>query len=384
MSSPASDSIRVAHLITGLEQGGAEMMLWRLCRFMDPQRFRNSVISLTTEGALGPRLRAAGTTVTAIGMQRGVPSPAALRHVVGVLRQQSPDVLQTWLPHADLVGTAAGALARVPAVVWNVRYAELDAKDHPRSLRWTLALLARLSRRPAAVVVNSSAGQAAAARRGYHPRRWALIPNGFDVDRLKPSDEARASVRAELGLPADARLVGLIARYHPMKDHRMFFDAAAVLLRSHADVRFVLAGLGVDGANAALASQIQALGIGESVRLLGERTDVIRVTAALDVATCSSYSEGFPNAVGEAMACGVPCVTTDVGDCATLVGDTGVVVPPRDAAALAAGWARLLALADGERRALGLAARARIAERFSVTGVARQYEALYEEVTCRR
>ncbi len=356
-------------------------MLLRLLSRMDEARFRSSVISLTGGGTLGPRIAALGVPVTALGMRPAVPRPRALWRLVAALRAERPHVLQTWLYHADLLGLLAGRLAGLKAVVWNLRCSRLTAADKSRSLAAVVRLLAALSDRPAAVVVNSSAGRLAHEELGYRPRRWELIPNGFDTELFRPSAEARASVRRELGLAEDTPLVGLVGRYFGMKDHPNFLAAAARLHRARPDVHFLLAGEGVEAANPALARQVASLGLEGRAHLLGERADAARLTAAFDVACSSSYGEGFPNVVGEAMACGVPCVVTDVGDSARIVGECGLVVAPRDPAALAEGLRALLSRPD--RPALGVAARERIRRHYSIEGVARRYEALYEEVAQR-
>ena len=176
---------------------------------------------------------------------------------------------------------------------------------------------------------------------------------------LRRTSSARSAVRQELGLPVDATLIGFIARFHPQKDHRTFLQAATILSEQVPDSQFVLVGRGVTVDNEELRGLIAAHGPRHGVHLLGERADIPRLTAALDIATCSSaFGESFPSVVGEAMACGVPCVVTDVGDAARIVGDTGRVVLPKDAAALAAAWSELIELGPDGRRELGLRARA--------------------------
>ena len=182
-------------------------------------------------------------------------------------------------------------------------------------------------------------------------------------------------------------LIGLVARFDPMKDHGNFFRGARHLLNEAEEkdnLHFVLAGRGIDAANAALKDFISEYGLENRTHLLGERTDIPFVTSALDIATSSSTGEGFPNAVGEAMACGVPCVVTDVGDSAWIVGDTGRIVPPREPTALAEAWGELICMEDERRRSLGEAARRRIIENFSIDTVVRQYEAVYEGLAAER
>ncbi|MFN8536645.1 MAG: glycosyltransferase [Thermomicrobiales bacterium] len=191
----------------------------------------------------------------------------------------------------------------------------------PRHLRPPLRATTR-------VIVNSETGRRYHQQLGYHPREWAFIPNGINLDEFSPNPAHRAAVRAELGLAPDTPLIGLIARRDPMKDHATFFQAAALLSRDHPDAHFLLAGRGITPSDPTLARLLAATGLTGRARLLGERRDIPRLTAALDLATSSSaYGEGFPNVIGEAMACAVPCAATAVGDSAQLIGDTGPIVP---------------------------------------------------------
>lgn len=372
--------IRILHLITGLETGGAEMMLYKLLSQMDRRHFNNIVVSMTGRGVLGEKIETLGITVHTLGMQRSLPNPSGLSCLLKLLRKEHPHVLQTWLYHADLLGLLAVKLAGVPAVVWNLRCAELLKKDHPMVLFWILRVLATLSRMPKAVVVNSTAGRLAHEKLGYKPVKWKFIPNGFDPDLYSPSRNARLELRRNLGISEQAHLIGLVARFNPMKDHVNFLRAAGQLKKTWPGVHFVMIGKGVDDTNTQLLDQINSLSLDGFVHLLGERHDVPALTAALDIAASSSYSEGFSNVIGEAMACGVPCVVTDVGDSAYIVGNTGIVVPPRDYCALSDAWNHILSMSEDSRLSLGRAARERILSHFSINGVTRQYEKLYLEI----
>ncbi len=359
-------------------------MLCRLLERMDSRRFRHTVVSLTDGGALGPSIASRGVPVRTLGMRRGFPDVRAVWRLVRLIRRECPAVLQTWLYHADLVGLVAGRLAGARTIVWNVRCSDMDMRQYRWSSRLTRRLLSALSAAPVAVIVNSERGRQVHERLGYRPRRWVTIPNGIDLERFRPDPEARARLREELALPLSARLVGMVARDDPMKDHATFLRAGAQLLQrgagGMADVHLVGVGRGVTWENPRLAALAHELGLRGHLHLLDERDDVERLLPGLDLATLSSFGEGWPNVVGEAMACGVPCVVTDVGDAAAIVGDTGQVVPPDDPAALAGAWARLLALPDERRRALGAGARERIAVHFSLERVVRQYEELYEQL----
>jgi glycosyltransferase involved in cell wall biosynthesis len=370
-------AIKIVHLITGLQVGGAEIMLYKLLSRMDAGRFRNIVVCMTEEGQVAEWIRKLGIEVHTLRMRRGRPSPAAALHLVGLLRRERPAILQTWLYHADLLGLLTARLAGCPGVVWNIRSSNLGRYQHRRLLQCTIRTCARLSGQPDAIVVNSVAGRRVHRRIGYHPRSWVLIPNGFDTERFRPDPAARC-LRRELGLNSSTFLIGLVARFDPLKDHATFLKAASVLHACCPEVHFVLVGRDVTLDNSLLARLIEQGKLTGAVHLLGERRDVPRLMAALDLATSCSVSEGFPNAVGEAMASAVPCVVTDVGDSALLVGDTGLVVPPSQPEKLAAAWARLVQLERAQRQRLGDAARQRILTTFGLDAIARRYQDLYE------
>lgn len=373
--------MKVIFLITGLDTGGAETMLLKLLERLDRQRFSPHVISLTSLGDVGPRIQALGIGVEALGMKRGRPSVSAFVKLIRRLRALRPDVVHTWMYHADLLGGLAARIAGVPAVGWAIRHSNLDADKTKYSTRWVVRLCAVLSRWvPDRILCCSNVSRDIHQRIGYVGSKMVTIPNGFDLDRFQPDPAARVSVRAELGLAPNAPLVGLVGRFDPQKHHIGFVEAAALLHRRLPDVHFLLAGQGVDAHNVTLAGAIRAAGIEAVTHLLGLRSDVPRIMAALDVLASSSYGEAFPNVLGEAMSCGVPCAVTDVGDSAYIVGETGRVVAAGDMAGLAAAMQGLLALPLEERVELGQRARARVAGNFEIGEIVRRYEAFYEEL----
>jgi glycosyltransferase involved in cell wall biosynthesis len=363
--------IRILHVITDTDSGGAEVMLRNVTTRMDPARFENRVVSLLRPGSLVPSFAACGIEVESLHMRPGTPDPRALVRLVRSIRRFRPHVVQTWLYHADLLGSAAAWLARAPVVAWNLRTSGIDSR-FGLSTRISLRLLARLSRFPAAIVTNSRVAQRIHEELGYRPRAWHFLPNGFDVERFRPDRAARVRVRASLGISEEAIVVGLLARFHPSKDHRTFFEAVRIVNRP--DVHYLFAGRGTE----ALITMAREVAPEARVHVLGERHDIPELTASLDVAcSTSAFGEGFANTIGEAMACGVPCVVTDSGDAEWLVGDAGFVVPPRDAARFAAVLQQMLAATDEERRAIGARGRARIVRDFSIESVVRQYEDFY-------
>ena len=376
--------IKVVHLISSLETGGTEMMLFKLLAAANKDEFNNSVISLTKGGAIAERIAGLGVPVENLGMSRSAPSPVGMLRLYRALRRERPDVLQTWLYHSDLLGYFAGKLANVPALAWNIRCSTTDDRYFTGMTGRVVRMLARLSAKPDAVIVNSDAGRTIHEGLGYKPRRWDVIPNGFDLTRFRPDSAARSAVRNELGIPSDAAVIGLVARFDPLKGHGTFLRAAAQLLGSNPSTHFVLVGAGVETNNPFLSDLIDELGISSQVHLMGERSDAARITATFDIATCSSTGEGFPNIIGEAMASGVPVVTTDVGDARLIVGDTGVVVPLANPKALAKGWQDVLDLGAEGITALGERARARVSDHYDIDGVAEQYATIYRNLASKR
>ncbi len=356
-------------------------MLCRLVTGSNRGKVDHAVLSMTDEGFFGSSLDRAGVPLTTLGMRRGVPSLSGLVGLVRVLRRERPDVLQTWLYHADLMGLVAGSLAGVPHIAWNLRCSDMDMSYYSPMSRTVLRLLRRLSSWPDAVIVNSEAGRRTHERLGYRPRRWEVIPNGFDLDRYGPSTSRRGRFWDEIGAGEGDVVIGMVARLDPQKDHGTFLDAAARIAATRPEARFVLIGRGCEPAGA-LSSAITERGLGSSVRLLGERTTVADDLAGFDIAVLSStFGEGCPNALGEAMASGVPVVATDVGDARRIVGDTGLVVTPGDSEELAAALERLIAAGREVRKLMGSSARARIAEHFALPAIVAHYEDLYLDLT---
>jgi len=373
--------MKILHVITDLDTGGAEMMLYKLLSRLDRKRFAAGVVSLLRPGPVAGQIQGLGVQVSGLGLSRGMPRPGALWRLSRMIKDFQPDIVQTWMYHADLIGFLAAKLARNGKVIWNVRCSDMDLNDYRSLTRWTLAVNARLSRFPACVITNSHQAREYHLKLGFRPRRFEVIPNGFDLDAFRPDESAKAELRRELNIPEHAPLIGLAARFDPMKGHETFMQAAGLLVRERPEAHFVLCGLGVTRDNQTLANMADKAGLGENTHLLGPRRDMPRIMAGLTIGGSSSaYGEGFSNVVGEAMACGVPCVVTDVGDSARIVGNTGLIVPPRDGQALARAWKQMLDMPDGERAALGRAARNRVQEHYSLEAVTRQYQELYEEI----
>jgi glycosyltransferase involved in cell wall biosynthesis len=299
------------------------------------------------------------------------------------IRAATPDVVQSWLYHADFVALLAAALAhRHRPVVWNLRCSDMDLTRYAWTTRALLRALARLSRYPDAVIANSQAGRDWHVQAGYRPRRWQVIPNGFDTDELAPDAEARARVRARLGLAESSAVFVCSARLDPMKDHATLLEAFSLLLQRQPEAKLLLMGKGTDRTDGPLAPLRHDPHLARAVVQLGERTsDHAEVLQAADgLVLASAFGEGFPNVLGEAMALGVPCIATDCGDAARIVDAAGWSVPRRDPEAIAQAMQELAALAPNRRRALSASARAHVVEQFGLQRVLNDYARFYHDL----
>ena len=376
--------MKVVHVITSLKVGGAEMMLLRLLIHSAEGGVESSVVTLTDEGVVGERIQSLGIQLRNLGMKRGVPNPTAVLRLARWLRRDRPDIVHTWMYHANLVGGLAAKLAGNTPVVWGIHTNVLETAGTKRTTVWVAKAGARLSRwLPTRVVCVSQSSQDVHIQMGYASDRVVTVPNGIDIDDFAPDPDARRTLRGELMIPPVAPSIGLVARWHADKDHANFFSAAGMLIKDHPEVQFILCGDGITWTNDELALLIDTNGVRSQTHLLGPRDDISRLMTTLDVYTSSSSTESFPLVVGEAMATGVPCVVTDVGDCATIVGDTGRVVPKKDPQALAAAWREMIALPESDRLDLGKRARARVAEHFDIRNVVREYDNLYLDIVGR-
>ncbi len=368
-------AMRILHIITSLNTGGAETALCRLLEILRPPAFEHVVVALGQQGTLSARVQAVAD-IHHLGMNAARPRPADFWQLRRIVRSSAPDVVHGWMYHANIAATF-GAIGFGIPVLWGIRHSLHDLASEKRSTRLVIKGGVPLSLYPRHILYNSIESARQHEHLGYVASRTRIIANGFDVEAFRPDVAGRLRVRSELELPPDALLIGLVARVHPMKDHANFLRAAAMLTQVCARAYFVLVGDGADACNPELTGLIGELGLQGRVLLCGRRTDIAAIDVALDIACLSSSSEAFPNAIGEAMACGVPCVATDVGDVAQIIGDTGVVVPARDARALADGLGKLAVLDEAARRVLGLHARQRIVEHYSLASVAAQYADTY-------
>lgn len=367
---------RICHVITGLPRAGAQRVLVDLLAHRDAEAFDAEVISLLPRDALATEIEALDVPLWCADLERDAALPWNLGRLAGHLWRRRPDLVHTWMYHGDVLGGLVTKLVhpRVP-VVWHLHHGTLDFDRFRPSTRALAGVAAPLSHRlPSRIIACAESSRRLHVERGYDASKMIVIRNGVDAERYRPRAPGARPLVAELGLSEPVRLIGLMARAHPQKDHPTFLAAARRLRAIRNDVHFILSGAGVQLDNPAFASVRDD----RHVHLLGEREDVEQLLPQLDISGLSSAAgEACSLVLLESMAAGVPCVTTDVGDSAYLIGSTGSVVPPRNPDALAGAWATLLSLDDDARRALGAAGRARVEAEFSLPRVARAIEAVY-------
>ncbi len=357
-------------------------MLKKLLERIDRNRFSPHVISLTNIGEIGIRIAALGIPVKALGMRRGIPDPVRFLRLAHQLRQVKPDIVHTWMYHADLMGGLAARLARVPVVIWTIFCTDLTHADTSLLTRLTESWCAKMSSwLPDCVLYDSHQGKYYHEKIGYRERCSVVIPDGVDLNEFKPDEQARREVRQEIGVSSKTPLVGLIARFHPVKNHEGFIKAAGYLHRDMPDVHFLMAGQSVEWSNPVLRKIIEDANLTGVFHLLGRRDDIARITASLDLACLTSWSESFGIVLIEAMACGVPCVSTDCGEQAIIIGNTGWIQPVGDIEGIAAKWATFFSLPENERRLIGEAARTRVTNLFELGAMVKQYEKMYLDYT---
>jgi glycosyltransferase involved in cell wall biosynthesis len=377
--------MKVLHIITDLRQGGAEAMLEKMVRAstsVSPD-VEHAVVSLRSLGVVGPRLQAAGVPVTALGLDSAATVVPALIRLWRLLRAQPRDVVvQTWLYHADLVGGFLARLAGRPRIYWNLRVA-VHRPDFRRGTFWVLKLCALLSSWiPRFIVSCGPVVMSSHVAQGYARAPCVVIGNGFELNHFRVDPVRRERLRQEFGVTPDTLLVGTVARLHSQKDFTTLARAAAQVVGQLSNVRFLWVGAGVDS-DEALTTLIDSIGLQDRVIRLGLRSDVPDLLNALDLFCMSSRSEGFPNALGEAMACSLPCVSTDAGDAAFLLGDRNWIVPIESPDALASALARMARLPADDRRRIGDKNRSRVAAEFGVEQAWGRYVDLYRSGTTR-
>jgi glycosyltransferase involved in cell wall biosynthesis len=366
--------LRVTHLISGLGIGGAEMMLYKLIKATQGKTMLHHVISLSTIGEVGDKIAKCRVPVAALGLRSDVTDLLRIPKVRGAVTQTNPDIIQTWMYHADFLG----ALLFPGKVIWNVQNGTLGRKNShsmTRLLRWCCA---RISKRPAGIIYCAESARAIHEALGYQNTVSTVIANGIDTGVFTPDPESRAALRAQLNIADDVPLIGHVGRFDPQKDYATLLAAFVRVYEQENHVRFLLCGKDLTTQNEGLLALIPRGLPAKAITFLGPRDDIAGILPALDIfVLSSSYGEAFPNVLGEAMACGVACVSTEVGDARRIIAETGVTTPVGDEGALADGILSLIRQDAMGKQTRKQQARSRIEDKFGLDRIVSEYTAFY-------
>lgn len=371
--------IRILHVTSGLGVGGAETMLFRLVQSLHGHDgHEHAVVALT--GTSSFDFKSIGVPVDVVDLKKMANPLSSLARLRQAIRRHEPDLIQAWMYHGNVAATLA-APKGVP-IVWGIHHSLHDVGNEKFSTRVLIGVGAKLGnwRNVRRIVYVSGKSKAQHCLRGYPEAKAIIIPNGFNCVEFSPDDGTRVSVRSELGFGDNHLLIGNFGRYHPVKDHDLLLRAFATIATDFARARLLLAGTGMTEANSELIELIRMLGIADQVVLLGPRNDMPRMYNALDLYVLSSKSESFPNVLGEASACGVPSISTDVGDAARIVSEAGCIIPPSCIGGLCDALRQMLSLGSLERRSIGARARQNVVDHYELPVIVRAYAGLYEDL----
>lgn len=372
--------MRITHIINDLDIGGAEIMLLRILEKLAEKNCVLRVISLSAEGKISGKIKKLGIPTYNLGINNWLNLPDKIISLWKLLKEEEQDIVQTWMYHSDLLGGAVSKIIGTPTI-WSIHNNTIDKKFTKQSTRLVIHICANISKWiPSKILCCSNVSKNMHIDYGYESQKMLVIPNGIDTDLFKPNEDYRTNFLKELNVSEDSRLIGFFARYDPQKDHQTFVKMASIIKRNIPNIIFVLCGNQIDWNNEKLVSFISNEGLQDCFHLLGIRNDIPRLTASLDLCVSSSTSEAFPLIILEAMACGVPCVVTDVGDSGEIVGSTGEVVSTKNPNALANACEKFLLMNKDDFKEKKILARERVAEYFTLDKMVTQYERLYYSV----
>lgn len=371
--------MKVTHIITGLNDGGAEAVLYRLI-LKSPRPFEHHVISLMGPGKYASLLEETGANVTCLNMRRGNLDPNALWRLYKLIKELRPNVVQTWMYHSDLLGGLIARACGVKRVCWGIHHTDLEAGKSSQTTIRVAQINAKLSHWiPCKIVCCAEKARIVHEKMGYDDKKITVIQNGYDLIQFRKNSQAREKLRAEWKIRDSDFLIGMVGRLDPQKDHANLLESLAQLSKTIPSFIAVLVGNGLDPQNKDFGKLIAQKGLLDHVRLLGQRSDIPDVMSALDLHILSSASEAFPNVLAEAMACETPCVSTDVGDAELIIGDTGWIVPARNPMELARAIGdAYCAMKRGESwKKRQEAARKRVEDNFSLERMVQSYHTIW-------
>lgn len=371
--------LKIVHIIVDLNIGGAETMLFKLLKNVNRSLYDIEVISMMDEGVFGPKIRELGIPVHTLEMKKGFINPFSIRKARFLVKDAH--IIQTWMYHADLLGFIIKNRPSKQKLIWGIRHSNLDKNKNKKTLLMIAKLNSFLSKRTDSIISCSENAVKIHKEFGYNSDNMITIPNGFELDKFYKQQDAKKSLTSELDLPVNKPLIVHIGRWSPQKDYPNLIKSIKLIQQKNMEVNFLLCGMGIDKTNKELINLLKENKVEKNIMLIGRREDIPRILSAGDGLVSSSLGEGFSNVIGEAMACETPCIVTDIGDSAYIVGQSGIVVPPQNSELLSKAVLDFLNKTKEEKEEMGKKARERVIEEFEITKVARKFEEQYERLT---
>ena len=375
------DRRKVVILARSLEVGGAETQLAALAKGLPADQFDVTVACLYAKGPLMSELQAAGIHILSLEKKGRWDIFSFFSRTRRTLAELQPDILHSFLTPPNILSSLIIKHLKNCKLVWGVRASNMDMSNYDWTWGLTFRLECLLSQRPDIIVANADAGKKYVVGKGFPQQSMTVIPNGIDTSRYSVDKDAGQTIRQEFGLTMHDKLIGIVARLDPMKDHRTFLQAAGEMSKNHPDVRFLCVGYGPSEYEQSLKQLAKDLNLDDKVIWVGQRRDLLSLYSAMDIASLTSaYGEGFPNTIGEAMSCEVPCLGTDVGDTAKVIGDTCIVTPIGDVNAIVNGWLAILSETTDEQSVRRKRCRQRIVNNFSLESMIESHTRLYDQL----
>lgn len=368
---------RILFICTNLSLGGAQTILYNLIAKLDRRVYQPEVLSLMGNTAYSQKFEAINVKTHQLSMQRGLIKLKDIRIFRNIVKSISPSIIQGWMYHGNLAASYAGYMLKVP-YIWGIHHSLDSLSEEKFSTRILIRISAYLSSKADSIVYVSETSLAQHTSAGYSKPNSLVIPNGFDTELFIPNSNTD-EIKRKLNISENSKVIGMLARYHPVKDHKTMLEAAAIVVKDIPQTVFILCGSNIDTNNTQLTDIIKNLNLCGRVFLLGAREDIPKIISAFDILTLTSVSEAFPMVLGEAMSAGIPCVSTDVGDSRQIIGDCGLVVPRRNPEKLAEAWQSILRLERHDYKRLSKHSRRRIIELYSMKNTVKKYENLYLE-----
>ncbi len=373
--------MKIIHIITSLNTGGAEVMLYKVLSNKLNKKFDNYVISMRDMGSFGAKIENLGVKVITLNMQKKWHFITAIFKLISLAIKISPNVIQGWMPHGNVAAFFMHIFARNSLLSFNIRQSLYDISLEKYFTQIVIKLNKFLSKYADTIIYNSIVAKQQHEEFGFCSNKAIVIANGFDIEKFCFSMDARLKIRVKLNIAKTAIVIGHIARFHPMKDHKNFIQAAKKVLIKNPAIHFIMSGTDVDSNNNFFNDNI-GKEIKNNFHLLGNVDNVHNLMSAIDImVSSSSYGEAFPNILGEAMACSVLCVATNVGDSKYIIDKFGKIVPVKDSTALAIAIIELSSLTTKQKNQLTTGAYNRVKNNFSLSIISNKYINVYENIS---